>query len=700
MIHEPGDSTPARVAIAKSLLGLSTLVTAFVGLHRAAESDVFWHLMQGRAVLRHMSRVVPEPTAFPELARQTKVAAWLWDVLAYATQRAGGFPALAWLTAAFALCAGLALIWMLAAVRPVAPAFAHVLVAGLALASMTSRVRARPEVAALLMLPLLVGALYRFADEARGRARHALLAAAVALLWAQLHGSFLQVLPIAAALLGPVLVVHARDAELRRATLGLALALLVASLSSSSGMHVFGYAAEHAAADIKLHNAEMHPPLWTTFNPLQNVYGPMYVAMALLALLGAALARRVYAELALAALGAVIVTQSVRFLTIGTLLSAPLALHGARELLARARGVSLVLAYAACCALPTVAFARALARAEQNIGPLGRLGLVEHVLPLSSARYLALQPANSRVLTEYDAGGSLGFWLDGRVRTFVDSRTMVLFDDLQFALARDAFHSRAVLDRTAQRYAANLVVVKRSDPICEQLSAPWQPVVVEPLWTTFSRAQDAVPLAAVAPCGADYLRADACAQDGTALQRDVSRLRALRPSAWLDYLDATRLAACSHDLGASARRLPAPARAEGFAPARDLLAARLALAGHGNATDFVALAHWAADGDMQAWDVLRRALLAGKIGSPALLPFARAAVARLDDAAPAELRETLAELCIDAGDVDCAEFQGMRAAVAGSPHADPLLHWLEAHARDEGTRRDAAAWRRALRAAP
>lgn len=703
MSDEPGAAStaalPTRIGWpARALLALFALATAFVGLHRAAESDVFWHLFQGRAVLRHMSRVVPEPSAFPELARTTKVAAWLWDVLAYSAQHAAGFAALAWLTAAFALCAALAVIWMLSAIRPPAPGLAHVLAGGLALASMTSRVRARPEVAALLMLPLLIGALYRFTHEASRRVRNAVLATCVAVLWAQLHGSFLLVLPIGAAVLGPHLLEQRRDAAVRSATLGLALALLVASMSSSSGLHVFGYAAEHAAADIKLHNAEMHAPLWTTFNPLQNVYGPIYACTALIAAFGAVLARRVPAELALAALGVLVTTQSVRFLTIGTLLSAPLALHGARELLARARGLSLALGCAACCIVPAFAFQRALARAEQNIGPLGRLGLVEHVLPIASARYLARMPAGTRALTQYDAGGSLGFWLDGRVRTFVDSRTMVLFDDLQFALARDAFRTREQLDRTAARYRADAVVVKRSDAICAELSPPWQPVVVEPLWTTFSRAPGAVPLAAVAACGPDYLHADACADAGATLERDIARLRSVQPSALLDFLDATRLAACRHDLDGSAHRLPSQARAEGFEAERDRLAGRLALAGHGPATDLVALGRWAAAGDMRAWDVLQQALLAGKIESAKLLPFARSAVAQLDDRTPATLRELLAELCIDAGDLACAQFHGLRAALAASPHADALLHWLSEHAETEALRQDARAWRTTLQA--
>ena len=75
-----GGLSRARPRGASSIvLGAGLLGLGWVGLHRIAEWMVFWHLHQGRAVLRHMARVVPEPDGLSELARETKVAAWLWD---------------------------------------------------------------------------------------------------------------------------------------------------------------------------------------------------------------------------------------------------------------------------------------------------------------------------------------------------------------------------------------------------------------------------------------------------------------------------------------------------------------------------------------------------------------------------------------------------------------------------------------------
>jgi hypothetical protein len=139
------------------------VASAAVALHRLQESDVFWHLSQGRAVLRHLSRSVPEPSAFAELATQVSVAAWLWDALAYASYSAAGFGGVGWLTAAFALAAALATLWMLRVMHPRAPDAALLLVAGIVLALITSRVRGRPEVAALFVLPAFLGSMRRFA---------------------------------------------------------------------------------------------------------------------------------------------------------------------------------------------------------------------------------------------------------------------------------------------------------------------------------------------------------------------------------------------------------------------------------------------------------------------------------------------------------------------------------------------------------
>jgi hypothetical protein len=333
-----------------------------------------------------------------------------------------------------------------------------------------------------------------------------------------------------------------------------------------------------------------------------------------------------------------------------------------------------------------------LARAQESIGPLGTLGLAESELPLASARYLSRLPAGSRALTNYDAGATVGFFLDGRVRTFVDSRTMVLFDDAQFALSRDVFRSPQVLERAAARYRASAIVLRRSDPICNELRAPWTPMVVEASWTTFVNLPNALGLSALSACGEQWLQPDACAGNAQRLGQEIKRVHMLRASPLDGFLEATRAVSCKNDVAEGARHLPDRAHSEGFMAARDRLAARIAFASHRPLEGLAAIAQWAASGDVESWSMLRHALHLGDLPSMKLLPLARHAVAQLDDHTPPDLRELLAMLCIDTGDASCARFHGLRAAIAGSPHAPALLLWLATRHPDAAVRKDAAAW--------
>lgn len=695
----PGERLPqVERTTLRAALGAMLLGVVVIGQHRMLESDVFWHLHQGRAVLRHLSRVIPEPTAFPELAAQTSVAAWLWDVTAFLTYDATGYAGLSALVSLCALLAAAASLWMLRVLAPRAPAAAYLVVATLAVAGITSRARARPEVAAMIVLPLLVGALGRFVRAERPSWRHGALAIGAALAWAQLHGSFLLVLPIGAAFLLPALLEPSSHPHRRRALLLLGCGLLLASLTSTQGLALLAYGSEHAATDIKLHNAEMHPPRWGTFNPLTNTFGPLYAVVVALALYGALGAgRAVLAELGLALIGAAVATQSVRFLATATMLTAPLALHGAARLLATTRGprariATLVLASAFCL----LVFQRAFERAQHTIGPLGQTGLAEHAQPLAAARYLARAPAGTRALTAYDAGGILGLLLDGHARTFVDSRTMVLFDDVQFALARDVFRSRTVLERASRRYRADVIVLPRDGALCAQLGPPWRPVAVDPTWSTFSKLEDGAGLRAVAPCGRDWLLPSACEGGRAALQADLAQLRALRSAPLLGFVEAQSLERCARDAAAAAHVLPSRERAEGFVVARDVLAAELDLELTGGRRAVELVGPYAAQGDLSAWDVLLRAAGKGKLEATELLPVARAAVAKFDDRAPPAVRELLAMLCSEVGDTQCAYFHGLRAALEGSPNAESVLAWLSTKHPDPKVRAEAKAFRAAL----
>ena len=57
-------------------------VVAALCVHPFYETDVYWHLALGRAVLRHHARVVPEPMAIPWAGDVCVASEWLWEVVA------------------------------------------------------------------------------------------------------------------------------------------------------------------------------------------------------------------------------------------------------------------------------------------------------------------------------------------------------------------------------------------------------------------------------------------------------------------------------------------------------------------------------------------------------------------------------------------------------------------------------------------
>jgi hypothetical protein len=358
----------------------------------------------------------------------------------------------------------------------------------------------------------------------------------------------------------------------------------------------------------------------------------------------------------------------------------------------RARVLALLLSVA----LSLLVFGRALTRAQRTIGPLGSTGLAEFAQPLAGAEYLRRASAGTRALTAYDAGGILGLLLDGHALTYVDSRTMVLFDDVQFAVARDVFRSRVVMERASVRYRAEVVVLPRASALCRELAPPWLPVAVDPRWTTFSRVPGATALHTIGPCGGDFVTPAACLEDRRGLQRELDQQRALRPSQLLRFIEASALQRCAGDSQAAARALPSREQAEGFDAARDLLAAEIDLAQTRGRNAVELVGPWAAQGDLAAWTLLRRALAQGGVAPAALLPLARDVIARFDDRAPPALRELLAMLCTEVGDVHCAYFHGLRAALEGSENADAVLGWLSTNHPESKVRAEATAFRGVL----
>jgi hypothetical protein len=327
------------------------------------------------------------------------------------------------------------------------------------------------------------------------------------------------------------------------------------------------------------------------------------------------------------------------------------------------------------------------------------------IYPQGETAFLRAAPRGARVLTSVSAGGPIAWWLDGHVRTFLDSRIPLFFDDTDFGVLRDVGANAETAARVTRRYRFDLAVIERRDaPLCRALmdSGEWLPVGISPGYSTFTRrggVGSERPLQRLSPCDDDYLAPGACGDDqGATLAAEVDRMRAWADPAFIGYLRAERVVRCrvgGVTVGALLAMVPPREEAEVYAGQRDgLLASILLNAGDVEGSLDLVEAR-VRRGDLGALVVLGPAL--ARTDRAQLRALLVAASRALDDRTPPQLRSQLATLCAAAGDEACARFHGVRAAALGAPDAAPPLCWLQAHAADPAARRDADEWLAFLR---
>lgn len=694
----------ARRPRASGALGLALglgLFCAGVTLHPVHESDPFWQMTLGRAVLEHGSRVVPEPTAFPDFTEPAVVPEWLWGVATYGLHEVGGWGALAAFLAAVAFLAGAGVARLASRQGDGAPLAAVALVATLAVTLVASRLRLRPQAAFLAILPSAILLAQAYARAPAGAwLRPAAALFALQLLWTQLHGSFV---------LGPALVgIAAGAARLRRPGGAEALrdagvvAVLAATLvTSAHGLDTLHYVLSHQSGDASLHIEDIHPPNWESFNPVSSPFAAAYLGLWAVALAGMLLRRRWDVEgLGFALLGAALLATANRFFAAAGVLLVPLAARGAAELASAFPRPRFWLPAAAAGSLALLPWTTSIL--DGRYGPLLVLGLADGQ-PRGAATLLRELPEGSRVLSSFAAGGPLGFWLGGRVRTYVDARTPLYFDGSDFAVSRDLWTHPDALARGLARFGAVAVVVERDRPGCAPLlgaGSDWVPVVVEPRFTTFGPRGRFPALHSVAACGERYLAPDACADGGARLDAEIAGLAALGETSFLDHLRAERALRCDGDAATAARLLPARRAAHGWRRAHDSLEGRIAAARGDLDHALARLGPLARAGDLEALNALGDAAARSAPHRGAFRDVLEDAVAARSDHAPPELRANLALLCAAEGDAACVRFHGVRAAARGSTRAREALRWLAAHHPETRVRRDAVRWLESLEGLP
>lgn len=660
------------------------------------DADVFWHLSLGRAVLREHSRVVREPTALFAWSEPCVAKDWLWDVATYALYQAGGFGLLSLLPSVFGAVIGYRAARLLEVGRTAPPRLMHTLLAMLTLCACAEILDVRPN---LVFLSLLLGcielSLRLVTCEAPQRLPLAAALIGMQLLWAQLHSS-LVCGPVVFGLVAVEAQLRARaPLAQRRARLvhqgAVLLGMLIACTTSAAGLGVAQLVITHAAGDATHHISDMRQFDWSEFS--LSWHTPLVIT--LFVLLGAAgmIAAGAQASfgIGLALLGAALTVNSGRFVFSWSVLLVPWAAAGIRALeaagsartfdrLERAVGCTAVFALWMC-----------VQRVDAEAGPMLQRGLRPGAQPLAAARYLANLPRDSRVFSEYTTGAPLGFWLDGRARTFVDARTPLYFDDTDWAVARDMLAHKSAMARGFARYGFDAAVVGRGSSLCAMLAASWIPVVVEAGYTTFVPAGRGHAVTGLTACGQFYVKADACSEPDAAWQATLARQRKLdATSPFLQLMAAGMQLQCKRGVP-DPRALPPEADAREFLASWRLYRAwALLVAREGNAALDVVRAGLDAGDPLAARTLLEPQ--AGELAAADVKPLLERALRVMDDNAPPIMRTRLASMCVANADAECARFQALRAFLAGDDSARPVLVWASQHHPKPRVRADLTAW--------
>lgn len=665
-------------------------LTAVAAWHPITSPDVFFHLDLGRAVLRSRSWFVPEPASFLDPNAVRVVPQWLWDIGAYAIHEAFGTGGLVVVTALIAALGTYLGCRLVARIDQTESTATRMVVSGLIATAVMSLSTVRPQTMFMALLPgwMLLCWLY---DESTGSRRRWLAGALCALLlfWVHVHGSFVVAPVVWAIIVGPQILRSPLDLVRLRFDAGLALLFCAVLLTNAYGLGLPTYLLAHGASDAVNHNLEM-----VAFGFTWLVSQLLPTAMWVLALFGLSGRQRFpWREFGLLALGVFLAFEATRFVVAASILAAPLATLGAANIEKWAattwpRARSFLPAFAALLLVLPIADWFEMSRVIR--APIGRLGLTPGEHPVLAAAFLKTVPAGTAVLSTYSATAQLGFWTDGHVRTYIDGRTPLHFGDTEFAVSRDIAAHEAALARAIERYGIGVAVVDRRRAICRTLDEAWTAIIVEGKYTTFAPKGTARPLVGIEACGVAFMSADACSRS-KGLDAALGRLDALGPSPATQLMRAEQLLRCEHDIEAADAMLPHDRDAFSFRNAHRRIRIRLSVArGELDAAEDL-LAEAIDDGDYRAISALGRAGIGTFPPAQAREVLTRLAV-RMDDRTQPHIRASLARLCMRLEDVECARFQGVRAAVRGDERVVPVLEWLASSGRSEWVREDAKAW--------
>lgn len=692
----------------KSWTTFLVLAAAGQTIHPEHESDAYWHMSLGRAVLAEHSRVVAEPLALPQFTSPSYVPEWLWGVATYKLFLLGSWPLLVFFSAFVAGLAAFLCVTLVDTVRDGLGFGPRALVTGLGVAALISRLRLRPEAAGIVLLLAFLIVSYRYIQVSpEQRSKTAIFLPLIVVLCAQLHGSFVLTPALFLGVVGPTLIGDRLHRERWTVHIATFLGIVGALFSSAYGFKVADYISAHAHGDSLKLIWDMAPTTWESFNPsrfLDDPFGVLLLTLWTIGVAGSVVSRRLFVGATLVALlGFAVAWNAIRFLSLGALLALPLATEAIAELTPHSSVIVRTLD-GVWLAVATTCVGVAIRCIDLTHGSIGSTGPADGVHPLAAAKFLSTLPTGGRVLSVYNAGGALGYVLGGHSRIYVDGRTPLYFDEADFGLSREVLGHPDALARAIGRFGATAVVVERTSPVCGKLPSGWVPAVIEPTFTTFVPESQSPTFGSLAPCGNNYFKKNACERP-EALDDEIARLASTFDAPFIGFLRAERIARCGGDWQRIPALLPSHDRARSYRSARDAVEVSYLLheGQFSAAADVVrrAVRH----GDPRAATLLVRAITSDALSADVGRSILSEAIAILGDESPPELRAVLALACAADGDAGCVEIHGFRAAARGANQVVPALLWLRKNDPSARGREDARAWLEvlesdALRAAP
>ena len=668
----PGTRPTTLVGAALSLLA------GITALRPVASGDTYWHLTLGKSTAANGWFCFPEPVGLSAVETYCNHY-WTWNLPAWLVWEAAGPAGLGIVTA---LTAGLT-AWLIVLLgQQLAGRGAEwtgLGLSALAIAGVHHRFVARPQSLFLLLVPVALLLALRWRRHAQPAPRGLLLAlGAMLLVWAHGHASVTIGPAIIASLaFGVAVSFEGRPAlELEGVTRGRLAAfggLCVLLLLGPKGLGILNMVAEHADSDISEHVGEFQQMPFEAWWPPWDMSLALAELLLALGLLGSLRRRRLdLGPFALALLGLLMTWNAVRFRAVWSVLALPFAVLGlAREQESRDARVLAGVAVAVAGVSLVV------------LNPHPRLGVDTAIFPTGPAAILSQAELSGPVFAGHRAGGYLGWELEGAVKIPIDGRSPLLFNEEEYFGARRAMADFVAFEALDRRWGFEAAITYKDTDTCRGLAADpgWVPVWTGETFALFGAADGglrgkAKPLTALDPCGSTVPR---CRQEpavGVIARHEARELAKRTPEeAWLPRLEALLWLQCPDVPGAPASEdaLPRAEAADPTHPDLPWLRAQAQLrAGDAEA----ALVELQLAPDHTEANLLALRVLQRMERPEEAAPIARAALARLDDNAPPELRFLGAWAFDGVGDIAAASRQAIRGTIEGHPgcreHLDRL----------------------------